>query len=411
MNITKNTRWKCFAGAWICSLFYSATGFFSIFCSPLMERYGCTRSEFAWAYSIYMFLYCVAGYFGGSIAEKLSPRIAIYIGAIMFGVGWILTGFAGSLTQLYIFYGVLGGIGGGIVYPSCLPTALKWFPDKAGSISGLTQAGAAVGPLVFSPVAQAMMDAMGAQMTCRILGVIFIVGMCAVAWMVVPCPQGWLPEGYTPVSTGPVVYISRNYTAGEMLKTPLFWILALMFVLANASGTMMVSFTSPIAQSQIGTSAMTAALCVSIMTFSNLAGRISFGFIFDKVGAWTGLLIVFIMTAVGMLGLIQAGTLTFFVVCVVVIGFSFGGLLVVFAPVVKQIYGSKYYNSNYGLIFIGYGIGAFVGPKIAGYFADTYGVYTYGYIGGAICALAAAALTFFLIKPMSKKQLEADAAK
>ena len=143
-----------------------------------------------------------------------------------------------------------------------------------------------------------------------------------------------------------------------MVKTPIFWVLLVMFIFANAAGTMMVSATSPIAQTQIGLSAMDAALCVSLMTLFNMFGRLSFGVIYDKLKGWNSLILVLILNGISMLMLTVAHSFAYFVACIALVGFSFGGLLVVFAPMVKTIFGSKYYNRNYGLIFIGYGIGA-----------------------------------------------------
>lgn len=134
-------------GVWIQSLFTSATAFFSLFALPLTGQFGWSSSEFSMAYTIYMFIYCAMGFGGGLLAEKLQPRVAIYIGLAFFAAGWFLTGFASSIPQLYLFYGIMAGAGAGTIYPACLPTALKWFPDKAGSISGLVQAGASWRPL------------------------------------------------------------------------------------------------------------------------------------------------------------------------------------------------------------------------------------------------------------------------
>lgn len=389
MKITKATRWRVFAGVWLQSLFTSATAYFSLFCIPLTTKFGWSDSDFALAYTIYMFTYSAIGFLGGSLAEKFSPRKTIYLGLALFAGGWFLTGFASSIPQLYIFYGLMAGAGGGIIYPACLPTALKWFPDRSGSISGLVQAGASCGPFIMSPIAQILIETYGAQMTCRILGVVFLIGVGAVAWMIVPCPDGWVPEGWTPSTTQAKELDTRDYTMGEMVKTKVFWVLLLFFIFANAAGTMMVSFTSPIAQRQVGQTAMTAALCVSIMTLSNMCGRIGFGFIYDKLKGWNSLILLMVINGASMLMLTQARNLPYFIVCVILVGFSFGGLLVVFAPMVRMIFGAKHYNQNYGLLFIGYGVGAFVGPKISAYFYDATGQYTMGFIGAAVLALVA----------------------
>ena len=403
MNITKATRWRVFAGVWIQSLFTSATAFFSLFCLPLCNQFGWNTSDFSMAYTIYMFIYCAVGFIGGILAEKLQPRVAIYMGLALFAGGWVLTGFANTIPFLYVAYGVIAGAGAGMIYPACLPTALKWFPDKSGSISGLVQAGAACGPFIMSPVAQMLISTYGAQTACKILGVIFLIGVGAVAWMIVPCPDGWTPEGWTPSTTQSKELNTKDYNIPQMVKTPIFWVLVIMFIFANAAGTMMVSATSPIAQKQIGLNAMSAALCVSLMTLFNMFGRISFGFIYDKLKGWNSLILVLLINGISMLMLTMAHSYAYFVLCIALVGFSFGGLLVVFALMVKIIFGSKFYNRNYGLIFIGYGIGAFVGPKISASFFDATGSYIMGYIGSAI--LAALAIVLVLVAKKLQKSM------
>ena len=168
----------------------------------------------------------------------------------------------------------------------------------------------------------------------------------------------------------------------------------------------MLIATSPIAQNQIGQSAMTAAVCVSVMTLANMVGRIGFGFIYDKLKSWNSLMLVLIINGISMLMLTAAKSLPYFIVCICLVGFSFGGLLVVFAPIVKNVFGSKFYNRKYGLIFIGYGIGASVGPKISASFYDSTGSYVMGYIGSAILAALALVLVFAAKKLVSKMQAE-----
>ncbi len=403
MKITKTTRWRVFAGVWIQSLFTSATAFFSLFAIPLTTQFGWSTSSFSMAYTIYMFVYCAVGFLGGMLAEKLKPRTAIYLGLAFFASGWFLTGFASTIPQLYIFYGIMAGAGAGTIYPACLPTALKWFPDKSGSISGLVQAGASCGPFILSPIAQYLISTYGAQSACRILSVVFLIGVGSVAWMIVPCPEGWIPEGWTPTEGQKKEIGSKNYSTSEMIKTPIFWVMLIIFIFANAAGTMMVSATSPIAQFQIGQSAMTAAMCVSIMTLLNMLGRIGFGFIYDRLKGWNSLILVLVINALSMCMLTVAKSLGYFILCISLVGFSFGGLLVVFAPIVKTVFGTKFYNRNYGLIFIGYGIGAFVGPKISATFFDRTSSYVAGYIGSAVLALLAVALVFVARKLEAKK--------
>ena len=116
------------------------------------------------------------------------------ITAACLGLGLIASAFTESLPFIYATYGVLVGAGVGLGTDVVMSVTLKWFPDKAGSISGLVQAGASCGPFIMSPIAQWLIDTYGAQMACRILAVVFLIGVGAVAWMIVPCPEGWMPE-------------------------------------------------------------------------------------------------------------------------------------------------------------------------------------------------------------------------
>ena len=217
MRFSLTTRWRVFLGVWIQSLFTSATAFFSLFAIPFSTKFGWSSSEFSMAYTIYMFVYCAMGFVGGLLAEKLQPRTAIYIGLAFFASGWFLTGYASSLPALYIFYGIMAGAGAGTIYPACLPTALKWFPDKSGSISGLVQAGASCGPFIMSPIAQYLISTYGAASACRILSIVFLIGVGSVAWMIVPCPEGWIPDGWTPSSNQKKELGGKNYNIKGMV--------------------------------------------------------------------------------------------------------------------------------------------------------------------------------------------------
>lgn len=109
MKITKATRWRVFAGVWIQSLFTSATAFFSLFALPLTGQFGGAARSSAWRTRSTCSSTAPWASAGGLLAEKLQPRVAIYIGLAFFAAGWFLTGFASSIPQLYLFYGIMAG--------------------------------------------------------------------------------------------------------------------------------------------------------------------------------------------------------------------------------------------------------------------------------------------------------------
>ena len=103
MKITKSNPDGAYLQAYGSRAFTSATAFFSLFALPLTTQFGWSSSEFSMAYTIYMFVYCAVGFLGGLLAEKLQPRVAIYLGLAFFAAGWFLTGFASSIPQLICF--------------------------------------------------------------------------------------------------------------------------------------------------------------------------------------------------------------------------------------------------------------------------------------------------------------------
>ncbi|MBM7840053.1 OFA family oxalate/formate antiporter-like MFS transporter [Alkalihalobacillus xiaoxiensis] len=119
-------------------------------------------------------------------------------------------------------------------------------------------------------------------------------------------------------------------------------------------------------------------------TLSNFVGRLSFGVIYDRFGSYISLMINLIMTITALLLMTMDTNTVFSTLCIVLLGFSFGGLLVVFPPLTKTTFGEKNFGMNYAIVFLGYSGGAFVGPRIASYFQETTGSFTTAYIVAAI---------------------------
>jgi OFA family oxalate/formate antiporter-like MFS transporter len=240
----------------------------------------------------------------------------------------------------------------------------------------------------------------------KILGVIFGVAICAVGWLMDSAPENYRPDGWSgPNNTNSnQVSVTINYDWKQMIKTPLFYVLLFTLVCASTAGTMMVSSVSVIAQEQVGLTATVGAVIVSISTMSNFVGRLSFGVIFDKLGAYRALLVSLVMTIAALLMISMASSLAFFIFCIIILGFSFGGLLVIFPPLTSLSFGPKNLAMNYAIVFLGYAGGTFVGPQIASYFRDTTGTFTTAYISAAILTAIGIVLVGILLFLNKKKE-------
>lgn len=385
-NQIKVNRWLVFASAWIIIFMLSSVAIFSVFSAPMTEMYGWSKSQFTLAYSMYTIIFAIVAIFAGVVTDKRGSKSLMYIGGVLFGIGWFTTGMVHNLTQLYIAYSLIAGAGAGMMYNSALATALRWFPDKGGKISGLLLSSAAIGPFILSPISNYLIEHYGVLASFKILGVVYAVAILAVGWMLNTAPAGYKPKGWEPPAPSAKQAAAgvKDYNWRQMLATPSFYILLLTLVCASTAGTMMVSSASVISQEQVHLTATMAALIVSISTLANFVGRLSFGVIYDKLGDYKALLVSLVLTIAALIMISMATNTAFFIICIILLGFAFGGLLVVFPPMTSRSFGARNLGLNYAIVFLGYAGGSYVGPKIASYYRDTTGSFTTAYIVSAV---------------------------
>nr|WP_277348188.1 OFA family MFS transporter [Bifidobacterium sp. DSM 109957] len=360
------------AAAFVVMFFVASIALFSVFLTPLSEQHGWSTAEVSLSYSIFQTVMAVTGIFSGRICDKFGPRKVMLIGGFVFGLGWFLTGMAGSIPMLYLFHGLIAGMGNGLVYNPALTTAQRWFPDIRGKASGILLAAAAIGPATLSPIASFLSSTFGVSTALKILGVTFWAAITLGALFVSPAPADYRPKGWNP----PTENKQAGTTGDEgfdwkgMLSTPRFYVLLLVYAAAATAGTMLVGALSAIAQEQVGSvGAMTAAafgaMVVSINTLSNFVGRLAFGAFYDKFGAFRCLSVMLVVTAVAMVTMSFATTAPFFIGCVIVLGCAFGALLVIYPPLTGETFGTTHLGINYGIMFLGYALGAWIGPRVA----------------------------------------------
>lgn len=392
-------RWLVFSSAWVIIFLVASIAIFSVFSEPMTTLHGWSSADYNLAYSLYTLIFAIVAIFAGMITDKFGVKWLMYVGGLLFGLGWFLTGSVTTIPMLYLTFSLIAGSGAGMMYNSALVTAMRWFPDKGGKISGLLLSSAAIGPFILSPVAAIIIEQYGLLNAFRILGVVFTIGIWVVGWLLDSAPANYRPKGWTPPAAdqqkSPVSTIDLNWK--QMLKTPLFYLLFLTLVAASTAGTMMVSSASVIAQDQVGLTATIGAVIVSISTLSNFVGRLSFGVIYDKFGSYIALLINLLMTISALLMMTIATSMAFFIICIIILGFSFGGLLVVFPPLTSQSFGAKNFGMNYAIVFLGYSGGAFVGPRIASYFKETTGSFTTAYVSAAVLTAIGIALVGLIL--------------
>lgn len=344
-----------FTAAFIIIFCCSASAAFSVFADTLVKATSATASQVALTLTLYQFFMAAFGIISGRVIDHASPKRLMYVGGFIFGLGWFLGAFAHNIWFLYFAIGLLAGSGNGLLYNPALLTTLKWFPEKRGTISGLLLGAASLGPLVLAKVGAWLCATMGANGLMPI-GAAYLILIWLVGWLMAS-PTSPTSTTATPVTTGK--------SPKEMMGSLNFWLLLLLFTIACTAGIMLIGSLSSIAQIQLQLTPIVAANFVVVNTLANFFGRMITGRAVDKLGETRTLLVILTLTIIGLAGLRFATSIAMFTIFLIILGASFGGVLVVFPTLTGKTFGQKFSGTNYGIMFFGYAIGALIGPQIA----------------------------------------------
>lgn len=363
--ISETKRWTMLFASIVMNICIGIGYAWSVFQTPMMDKFGWSSVEASLAFTLIMGMSAVPMPFVGKLQEFIKPRTIIFAGGLLYGTSVFLTGYMGSLIGLYLTFGVLGGIGQGTVYATGISNTIKLFPDKQGLCSGLLAAGMGGSAIVIAPTAVAFINKFGVQDTFRILGICFILIICGLSTLIATAPENYAPKGWNPVDgkTQNRNIIEKDWK--QMLKDPLFYLIAGMFTAGTISGMMIIGHASPLFQQMVKVTAQTAAVLVGILSMFNTVGRILWGLISDKIGRFKTILILYIVIGVSMLGLaINLGSAAF-IIFMMSVGLCYGGFMSLIASLTADSFGAKNLAINFGIMFNAYGLATFIGPRLA----------------------------------------------
>ena len=352
----------------------------SVFAGPMEERLNSVYSAglAVGALAIVFTLANVVGPFvmipGGRINDKIGPRWIVLIGGLLFGGGYILSGFATSLPMLIVSYSIMSGFGLALVYGCNINNCVKLFPDKRGLIGGLTTASYGLSSVIVPPIANALIQSIGVAGAFRTLGIAFLIIICVSSLFMIRPPVDYRPASMPApeipemdhTDDGPVISEKTDFAWREMMGTKRFWLMIFTLLCGGLSGMMCISQASAISQNMMGLTAATAALAVSVIALFNAGGRIISGFVSDRLGRTSTLMGAFILAAAGLLCLYIAGhgSLPLFYCGFCLIGLSFGTFMGVYPAFTADQFGSRNNSVNYGIMFSGFAASGYLGPTI-----------------------------------------------
>lgn len=333
----------------------------------------------------------------GWLIDRLGPRIFLTTGGLLVGIGWSTMGYAHTLMQLYTLYSI-AGIGAAFIYSGSVATALKWFPDKRGTISGFITAGFGAGAALFIPMiakALAVTNFKNVFLWTGIIQALFIV----IAAQVLHNPDADFqvsPTAKRPVSPK----LRRNtqqFNSLQMLLTPQFYLMFITFVMINVGGSMLTIQGAPVAASfGISAAFLTAALATSRL--ANGAGRIFWGWLSDKVGREVAMFIPYILQGFSLLLVLKVGHIsgTWFTVSMAIVYFIWGSMFSLFPAIIGDYYGANNATSNYGFLYMAKGVAAILAGRMAAGIFEKFGNWNAVFYGAAGLAFVAGLLVLVL---------------
>lgn len=369
METVKN-RWLIAASAVGVHLSIGSAYAWSVFTNPMVNQYGWEQTQVSTAFSIAIFILGFAAAFMGKFVEKWGPKKSSMIAATFFGAGVAGSGLATmteSLILLYLFYGVIGGIGLGIGYISPVSTLVKWFPDRRGLATGLAIMGFGFAALISGPAAASLIESVGIPSTFFILGAVYFIVMTASAQYLSPPPEGWAPKGFkekqeSADSKGKISKDLSQLTAKEAIKTRRFWLLWFMLFINVTCGIAILAVASPMAQEITGMTAIAAAAMVGIIGLFNGGGRLGWASLSDFIGRPNVYTTFFIIQIIAFFLLPYATNPIFFQILVFAIITCYGGGFASVPAYIGDLFGTKQLGAIHGYILTAWAMAGVVGP-------------------------------------------------
>ena len=381
----------------------------SVFIKPLNAEFGWSRADISLAFSICVLAFGLITAVSGKLSDKYGPRIVVAIGAVILGIGFVCAGFITSKTQLYLTYGLLAGLGGGMVYLPPIATAPKWWPDRKALATGFAVVGLGLGSFIMAPLATYLINNpnYGWRYVFYFVGTAMgIMGLLSAFCLSNP-PKGWKPKGWNPPAPpagSAIVKETRDYTFSETTKTPQFWMLYAGYFCGAFAGLMVIGHIAGHGIDS-GLKPMQAAMVVSTLGIFNATTRILIGYAADKFGAKASLITILALQVVAMALLYPAGKdVVFLGVIAALIGWNYGGMFTLFPSTCLQYYGPTSQGSNYGLLFTSFGFAGLFGPYVGGMLKDITKSYYVPFIVGAV-VVAISVVMIALVKAPSKKHV------
>src|SRR4051794_9885971 len=402
---SEGTRWGQLVFGIICMVMTANLQYgWTLFVTPMDQKYHWGRAAIQVAFTIFVLTETWLVPIEGYLIDKFGPKLMVSISGALIALAWIINSYANSLALLYVG-AAIGGVGAGIIYGGCVGNALKWFPDRRGLAAGLTAAGFGAGSaLTVIPIAN-MIKTSGYESAFLWFGLGQGIVVVIVALLLRAPAAG---EVAAPAAAA-VQQTRRDYTPGEALRTPVFWVMYVMFVMVGAGGLMAVAQLAPIARdfkvadvpvSLLGLTLPALTFALTIDRVLNGLCRPFFGWVSDNIGRENTMFIAFFIEGVGIYSLHWfAAHPVLFVLLSGLVFFAWGEIYSLFPATCTDIYGRTFATTNYGLLYTAKGTASLLVP-LANVLTTATGSWHAVFYVAAVLNIIAAVMALFVLKPM-----------
>jgi len=340
----------------------------TLFVTPIDDKYHWGRAAIQVAFTLFVlvetWLIPVEGY----LVDRFGPRYVVIGGAFLVAIAWVINSGASSLPVLYLA-AAIGGIGTGCVYGTCVGNALKWFPGRRGLAAGITAAGFGAGAAItIGPIAS-MIQSSGYERAFLVFGLIQGAIVFVMAWGMLVAPTSLIAAKVKANQT------AHGYTPAEVLRSPVFWVLYVMFVLVAAGGLTMAASMAPIAKDfkidkvpveLFGLTMAAGVFAIQLNRIFDGVGRPFFGWLSDQIGREYTMALAFTIGAGALFSLSQVGTNPVMFVLLTALYFGvYGEIFSLFPATQGDTFGAKYAAANAGMLYTAKGSGALLVPFAA----------------------------------------------
>jgi len=380
---------------------------FGVFFNPLLDDFGWTRATISGARSI---AFLITGFFGiiaGRLGDRFGPRLVLIGCGLFLGLAGLLMSQVNTIWQLYLFYGVMVGIGTSGIDVLLLSTIVRWFVKRRGMMSGVMKVGTGAGMMIMPLVASGLILSYGWRTSYLILGgaaSVFIV-LAAQFLRRDPSQKGLLPYGAGEVNAdGLNAAAEAGFSLREAVRLRQFWMFCAMCLLTFFCADTIIVHIVPYGL-ELGISAANAAAVLATIGGASMVGRVIMGGAGDRVGSRLAIRICFPIIAIALFWLQFSQELWMLYLFACVYGFVHGGFFALLSPLVAELFGLSAHGVIFGVVFFSGAIGSSLGPVLVGYIFDVTSSYQLGFL---VCALLAVSsfILALLLRPTSGKGLQ-----